>query len=584
MKLPALTLLLFVLQVLQPTTPQNDLKGSIEGIVLRADDGNPLAGAVVAWTSSLDPPNLFNAPNPNPPTTTDSDGKFVLRDLRPATYRIFVTANGYVRQEYGQRVLNGTGKSLYLSGGQTVKDLSIAVIASATVSGRVLTDAGRPAVEALVQLVQVMYSPQGRIFRGVGMTNADDRGEYRLFGITPGRYYLVVGNARVSQTLAPGAGDVISVRMSQSNYGITFYPDSMELTGASILELKPASQIRADFTVKALQPTFRVRGRVIDGDTGQVASGANISITSQFNPQSTVEAMLIARNSNTTGGTFEFEVPPGNWVVRAEVRVPVQPVQIPADPATVAARSAAQAVRPFGQATVNVAGGDIDGLVITLRSGATIAGRVRFDDDRQLSAVPNLDRIGIGFQRSINGLPSPLVDFGGLSASRPSSDGTFQIAGVREGEFLLRITGLPQGFYVRSVRYGGEEVLNTPIRFSYSSSSGIEVVLSPGAAQASGTVVDAKSQPVSGIQAILIPDPPRRHRTELYRTVVTDQNGRFNIPNIPPGAYKVFSWEALEQNGYYDPDAMKEYESQGQEIRLEESANTAVTVRMIPSK
>jgi len=139
------------------------------------------------------------------------------------------------------------------------------------------------------------------------------------------------------------------------------------------------------------------------------------------------------------------------------------------------------------------------------------------------------------------------------------------------------------GVYVKSAKYGDQDVLYRPIRFTTPGTDTVEVVIRSGAGQIAGTVMDSKSQPVLGIPVILLPDSPLRNRDELYKTTSTDQNGRFTIANIAPGDYKVFSWEALPQSGYYDPEVMKKYESQGHSIHVVESFNETVDVKMIPA-
>jgi len=172
---------------------------------------------------------------------------------------------------------------------------------------------------------------------------------------------------------------------------------------------------------------------------------------------------------------------------------------------------------------------------------------------------------------------------GGVSGTRPGTDGAFQISGVREGEYSVRALGLPQGYYLKSVRYAGKDVSNQTFRFSGSGSDALELILRQGTSQISGVVVDAKSQPVPGAQAILIPEESLRARTELYKTVTTDNSGHFVMPNVPPGNYKIFSWEAIEANGYYNPDVMKQSEAQGTAIKLEESLNRTTEVKWIPA-
>ncbi len=133
---------------------------------------------------------------------------------------------------------------------------------------------------------------------------------------------------------------------------------------------------------------------------------------------------------------------------------------------------------------------------------------------------------------------------------------------------------------MRSIQYGGDDILNKPFKFSGSGSGTFEVTLSPGAGQVAGTVTDSKSQPVPGIQVVLIPG--QRNRTDLYRSSATDQNGHFSLTGIAPGDYKLFSWESIDNGAQFDPDFLSQYEQQGKTVRVAESSPQNVEVKLIP--
>jgi hypothetical protein len=69
---------------------------------------------------------------------------------------------------------------------------------------------------------------------------------------------------------------------------------------------------------------------------------------------------------------------------------------------------------------------------------------------------------------------------------------------------------------------------------------------------------------------------------ELYKTASTDQGGRFTLRNIAPGDYKIFAWQDLEPNGYFDPDLLRRSEPSGKEVRVSESSKLSVNVQVIP--
>lgn len=173
-----------------------------------------------------------------------------------------------------------------------------------------------------------------------------------------------------------------------------------------------------------------------------------------------------------------------------------------------------------------------------------------------------------------------MVVMGGIPIpqAQVNSAGKFSFSNVRSGEYRVRVSGLPQGLYVKSLEYRGENVHAKP--FSISSAGTIDIVLRSGAAQLNGSLVDAQSQPVQN-QVVAIPDD--RSRTDLVRVVATDRLGRFTITGLPPGPYKVFSWQSLEEQGtYFDPKFILRYEEAGRAVLLSEASNADVEVKIIP--
>ena len=170
---------LILLQQTSSTLP--GMRARIEGTVLRIGSNEPISGAKVTITAvnpatganvqtagavvgiSLNntvpggfPPASTQAlPLPIPVVTTDRDGKFVVPELEEGSYRIAVSANGYVRQEYGQRVFPGQGTLVNLKRGEVLKDVVIGMTLTGNVNGKIYDNNGQPAVGAPVQLIKV---------------------------------------------------------------------------------------------------------------------------------------------------------------------------------------------------------------------------------------------------------------------------------------------------------------------------------------------------------------------------------------------------------------------------------------------
>jgi hypothetical protein len=64
--------------------------------------------------------------------------------------------------------------------------------------------------------------------------------------------------------------------------------------------------------------------------------------------------------------------------------------------------------------------------------------------------------------------------------------------------------------------------------------------------------------------------------------VTTDQSGHFAIRGAMPGNYKIFSWDDLETNIYFDPSFIQQYESQGKALHLDADSSLTVNLKVIP--
>lgn len=157
----------------------------IEGTILRSDGGGPVAGArVYLWRESPGGNGAYG-------TMSGSDGRFVLKDVVPGTYKLLAKQAGYIDAEYGQKRAQRPGTPIDISAGQGLQDLNVRMTPGSVVSGRVFDQNGNPIPNAGVQLLQPRYTPDGHataIMAGSAETN--DMGEYRIFRVSPGTYYV----------------------------------------------------------------------------------------------------------------------------------------------------------------------------------------------------------------------------------------------------------------------------------------------------------------------------------------------------------------------------------------------------------
>jgi hypothetical protein len=236
--------------------------------------------------------------------------------------------------------------------------------------------------------------------------------------------------------------------------------------------------------------------------------------------------------------------------------------------------------QPRAQASVTVAGSDLDNVVLTIVAPVTLPGRFSIDGP-DLSTLTGLDRIRVQLRPSVDGIPSTSFLTAQPQAQPVSTDGTFKTDNVSPGEYRVSVIALPPGYYVKEARLDQTDVLDQPMRFSGTVSGPLDVVVSANGGQIEGTVVNDKQKPMPGIQAVLIP-ARGMNRIDLYKTASTDDKGHFMMRGITPGDYKIYAWEALEQNAWFDSDLLRQYEQKGKFQHIAEDAKEVVEVKVIP--
>jgi hypothetical protein len=136
--------------------------------------------------------------------------------------------------------------------------------------------------------------------------------------------------------------------------------------------------------------------------------------------------------------------------------------------------------------------------------------------------------------------------------------------------------------YLQAGRIDSSDALNGPITVENEGSSlFLQLGFSPG--RVSGMVLDDRGERAPGAQAVLVPDESRRGRTDAYFTATADQNGQFTFAAVPPGRYKLFSWEDIPAGAYQYADFIRRYEDRGQSLTVNPSGSITADARMIPA-
>jgi len=183
------------------------------------------------------------------------------------------------------------------------------------------------------------------------------------------------------------------------------------------------------------------------------------------------------------------------------------------------------------------------------------------------------------------------------SYSLPRPDGRFT-ASAAPGDYRVSLApflGLPPVFpsgvvrvpkglenaYVKSVRLGGVDALNNGVHFDGSPASPLEIVLGMHPGSVEGAVRHDAPSGAAGLTVTLLPN--LRSRFDLIRTGATDAAGLFRIDRVPPGEYRVFAWDEVNDGDWNDPDFIRAYEDRGVPVHVgDDGAATRVQLAAIP--
>jgi hypothetical protein len=364
----------------QPSPP----KATIQGLVVRAGTGVPLKGVRISFQRSAQQPQpavpVVGMPgmlNAVTPVVTDAVGRFLVTGVEAGQYRIFAERDGFIRQEFGQRRPTGAGTLVNVGSGQRLT-LNFSLQPAGVITGRVLNEDGEPLPRMTVQAYTHRYTNGIRSLVSAGSGQTNDLGEYRIFWLPPGEYFVSVlasnttatreSRADLSASQAAGphvrdaaislagpageaAGQVLRVLEMGVGAPEIYFPGALDPESAGPVALTAGAEVRGiDFSIGPIA-TAKIRGRVtspvalpqrgaaippLAPGVGGVAGGAvriaapggpiQVTLTRAGSPTNRL-ALPIASLGATTrvhpNGAFEIDnVVPGSYTLTAMARVP----------------------------------------------------------------------------------------------------------------------------------------------------------------------------------------------------------------------------------------------------------------------
>ena len=445
--------------------------------------------------------------------TTDSEGRYRLVGLAASTYLVSVLAPALVNAEPNNYSPYG-GKTILLSDAEAVDNVDLKLVRGGVITGRIIDEDGKPAVEERVNL-ELVPDKTGRggstdISRmNSDMYQTDDRGVYRIYGLPAGRYKVSVG----SETGGFPRNN------SRGYFAKTFFGDTTDDAKAAIVELSEGAEAsNIDIRLGHRGATFSISGRIVNSENGEPLPGLRPTYgnVSKTNPSSGVFIGGLPSNSR---GEFRLDrIEPGHFTIYVNSRF--EGGEFYSEPIV-----------------VDVVDRDITNLEIKAVRGLSITGLVVAEGDSSKNTPGRLGGLRLTVTVSTTSKP-PTQNYGSAVIA---PDGSFRVGGLPPGRatfYLYSLENPNRRFTLTRIeRDGVDQTQGFDIQAGQTASN-LRIFVSYGTGVIRGTIKFENGSPPSN--AMMYVGIRKEGGTGSFeRGAQTDARGHFLITDVPAGTYEI---------------------------------------------
>jgi protocatechuate 3,4-dioxygenase beta subunit len=463
-----------------------------------------------------------NSANPVGQATSDAEGNYRINGLPNGQLNITPVAPIYV---IPNNAMFGPGRVVNLSSNEAADGVDFKLVRGGVITGRITDADGRPVIEERITLLAVdengapvrtnYYRPTNFM-----MYQTDDRGVYRIYGLSAGRYKVSVGDE---------AGRAMAGLRASGYFQKTFYPDVTDITRALIVEVLSGSEAKnIDIKVGRRSQTYSVSGRVIDADTNKPVPNIQFSFGAiqQSQGQSYVSGTSGPATPTNSQGEFRVEgLAPGRYVflISGSMFNPnASGPKFYSDPI------------PF-----EVFDSDVTNLEIKAQPGLSISGLVVPDGITDKGLLARLSRLVV--TGLVESGPNNLRVYTGGAASKINPDGSFSLEGLQPGKASINVGAYgpeSQGFSMTRIELNGVVQGHTIDLAPGQSLSGLAVFVAYGSGVVRGQI-KVEGGTLASDAAIFVTVQRQGEANANRMTGQVDSRGRFVIKGIPAGTYEV---------------------------------------------
>jgi Carboxypeptidase regulatory-like domain len=504
---------------------------SVQGAVVNALTGDGLTKATVILRSSDTEKGTSYAEE------ADSNGHFRIEDIQPGEYSVTAERQSYFQQPDGAP--GSPPPRLKIAVGSQVDHVLIKMAPACSISGRVVDQDGDPIRGAIVRVMQYVYVSGKRELRPGVQVQARDNGEYRLFNLRPGRWFIQVSKEPQAQgwTFYTPVGS-----RSGSGAAVTFFPGVTDVSKAAPVELHAGDNLRGYDIAMRSEKAHAIRFSLPQGEYNNSA------------PQ-----LLHRDGTGVLSQTVGFVVEDGK----------VEFQNVAAGSYTILVSRNDGSGPMYARADVDVATADVD------------VGELDFKPAREISGVLKIEGGNARLPQTLRINLQPEGAPGQIAGVDTKADGTFTLKGVIPAVYRILAVTDPMNLYLKSIRIGETPLTENRIDLTEATTDPLTVILGADVGEIEGSVKKADGNPAAHARLTLFPDGANASRFELFRFVFSDDEGHYKFKGLAPGDYRLFAWQDVLAGMPQDPDFRKRFEKQSVTVKIAPNGHEKADVTSI---
>lgn len=454
---------------------------------------------------------------------TDHEGRFQFEQIGPSrSITIEVRKPGF----YFGSEWSSSSRTFRLDG--TDSPVILRLRPEALITGTVTAADGSPLPRTPVSALRSIYNPTGHQMVPIGQAVTNAHGEFRMS--------VPAGDYRVQTSFTPrvtGWADAV--------LPVAYPPDPNGL-----LHVASGSEERLDLHAVASK-TYPVRLKVESNQEQGLSSFLLVK-----DPDGTSFPVRAMGAERSGGGAVTVTLPPGNF--------------------TLIGYSNRADQMEYGETSATVGSDDGSDLVLRMSSVPAIPVQILVDSESTSDKTPpTAQELGILLENvqsdRTGAFPFPAMVRQSQESTLRAAPGTYRLASRNYGQW-----------FVKSASYGTIDLLRNPMTISWGTASApIVLTISNRTGGLQGTTqLKGTAQP-AWVYAI----PSSLGAVPFYETR-SNADGTFRFPYLPPGTYRVISFEDRSYANLADPKMVGLYSTFVQEAMVIAGETPTMNIDIVP--